>query len=177
MLGDKILIAYASKCGSTKEVAEAIDQVFSQAGVAVDVRRVQDVKDLSPYRVVVLGTAIRMEKPLSEAIAFVKKHRAGLNQLPLACFSLGIQMHEDTPENRKRTMAFLAPLLRAIKTPVSIGLLGGKVDYSTLSPIWRFIASHDQSRLMREGDWRNWEAIRAWAAELFPAFARVGVGF
>ena len=49
-MGDRILIAYASKCGSTGEVAQAIGQVLCDAGATVNVRRVQDVKDLGPCR-------------------------------------------------------------------------------------------------------------------------------
>ncbi len=52
---DKILVAYASRAGSTGEVAEAIGQVLCEAGAAVDVRLAKGVTDLSPYRAVVEG--------------------------------------------------------------------------------------------------------------------------
>lgn len=167
-MNDRILVAYASKCGSTGEVAEVVGQVLHQAGAAVDIYKAHQVKDISPYRAVVLGTAIRMEKPLSEAISFARKHRAALAQRPVACFSLGVYMREDTPENRAKTLRFLSPLLREIQPPVSLGLFGGKIDYSKLSPFWRLLISQDKSGLMREGDWRNWEIIRLWAENLVP---------
>jgi len=59
-LEDKILIAYTSRTGSTGEVAETIAQVLRREGVPVDVRRVQEVKDLTPYQAVLIGSAIRM---------------------------------------------------------------------------------------------------------------------
>ena len=56
---NRLLIAYGSRCGSTGGVAEAIGQVLSKAGTAVDVRVVKDVNDLSPYQGVIVGSAIR----------------------------------------------------------------------------------------------------------------------
>ncbi len=167
-MGDKVLIAYASKCGSTGEVAEAIGKVLCQAGASVDVKRVQDVKDMRPYRAVVLGTALRMEKPLSEAVNFAKKHRTALATLPVACFCVGMTMNEDTPENREKAKQYMSSLTREIKAPVGLGLFGGKLDYGTLSPILRWMFSQDKSGEMAEGDWRNWDAIRTWAGELAP---------
>jgi menaquinone-dependent protoporphyrinogen oxidase len=167
-MGEKILIAYASKCGSSGEVAEAVGKVLCQAGAAVDVRRVQDVKDLSPYRAAVLGSAIRMGKPLSEAVDFAKKNQAALGARPVACFHVGLSMREDTAENRDKAMQALAPLVQEIRSPVAVGLFGGKLDYSKLSPFLRMIFSQDKSGTMAEGDWRDWDAINAWAERLVP---------
>jgi menaquinone-dependent protoporphyrinogen oxidase len=165
-MGDRILVAYASKCGSTGEVAEAVGKVLCDAGAAVDVKRAQEVKDLKPYRAAVLGTAIRMSKPLSEAVNLAKKLRASDASLPVACFSCGLAMKADTPENREKAEQFLTPLLEEVKSPVGIGLFGGKLDYSTLPPLFRWMFSQDKSGEMAEGDWRNWDAIRAWAEGL-----------
>jgi menaquinone-dependent protoporphyrinogen oxidase len=167
-MGDRILIAYGSKCGSTGEVAEAVSKVLCQSGAAVDVKRVQDVRDLKPYRAVVLGSAIRMSKPLSEVIHLAKKHRTPLAALPVACFSVGLAMQADTPENREKAKQFLTPLLDEVKSPVGVGLFGGKLDYKTLSPVFRWMFSQDKSGEMAEGDWRDWDAIHAWAKGLIP---------
>ena len=77
-MGNKILIAYASACGSTGEVAEAIGQELCSAGAAVDVRLAKRVSDLGPYRAVVVGSAIRMGRWLPEAVKFVETHREAL---------------------------------------------------------------------------------------------------
>ncbi|MBN2086451.1 MAG: flavodoxin domain-containing protein [Anaerolineales bacterium] len=167
-MGDGILVAYASKCGSTGEIAEAVGKVLCESGAAVDVKRVQDVKDLKPYRAVVLGTAIRMSKPLPETVTLAKKHSAALAGLPVACFSVGMAMNTDTPENRQKAKQFLAPLLDAVKSPVAVETFGGKLDYSTLSPLFRWMFSQDKSGEMAEGDWRDWAAIDAWAKSLIP---------
>jgi menaquinone-dependent protoporphyrinogen oxidase len=165
-MASKVLVAYATKAGATAEAAEEIGKVLADHGLAVEVRAVDKVKSLTAYDAVVIGTAIRMEKPLPEAVNFGKKFKAELGSRPLACFSLGVWMREDTPEHREMTRCFLKPLLNELPEPVSLGLFGGKLDYSHLSPIWRVLASQDKTGLMQEGDWRDWEAIRAWAGEL-----------
>ncbi len=167
-MGDRILVAYASKCGSTGEIAEAIGKVLCQSGAAVDVKRAQDVKDLKPYRAVILGSAIRMSKPLSEVVNLAKKQRTALAALPVACFSAGLAMKADTPENREKAKLHLTPLLYELNSPIGIGLFGGKLDYAALSPIFRWMFSQDKSGEMAEGDWRDWDAIGAWAKALVP---------
>jgi menaquinone-dependent protoporphyrinogen oxidase len=165
---DNVLVAYASKCGSTREVAEAVGKVLAQAGAAVDVKRVQDAKDLKSYNAVLLGTALRMEKPLPEAVRFAKKHRAALCAVPVACFSVGLAMKQDTPENREKTKRILTPLLDELQSPVSVGLFGGKLDYTTLPAVFRWMFSQDTSGELAEGDWRDWKAIDAWTKDLIP---------
>jgi menaquinone-dependent protoporphyrinogen oxidase len=166
-----VLIAYASKYGSAAEVAREIGTVLTQAGFSIEVLPVQQVRDLGKYQAVVLGTSIRMEKPLKPVIEFATRFGAELSAKPLALFSLGVAMRNDTPENRDKTRAFLAPLLALIPRPVRIGFFGGKVDYRKIGSLWRFIASHDQTGLMEEGDWRDWDAIRRWAEDIAPLLA------
>lgn len=165
---DRILVAYASKCGSTGEVAEAVGQALCRAGAAVQVRRVQDVKDLDGYDAVILGSAVRMGKPLSEVIKFARKHRTALREVPTACFVACAAMKEDTAENRAEASTYLAPL-REFISPVGEGLFGGKLDHNKLSPLLRLAASKDTSGQMAEGDWRDWQAIDTWAVGLGPA--------
>lgn len=165
---EKILVAYASKCGSTGEVAAAISQALCRQGATVDVRRVQEVRDLAGYGAVVLGSAVRMGKPLSEAVKFARKHQAVLEGMPTAYFVACAAMKEDTPQSRAEASAYLDPLHKIV-APVGVGLFGGKVDHSKLSPLLRFALSRDTSGQMAEGDWRDWQTIDAWAVTLRPA--------
>ncbi len=158
----KILVTYASKAGSTGEVAEAVAKVFCDAGATVDVRPVKEVRDLSGYQAVVLGSAIRMGSWLSEATSFVKKHKATLAQMPVAYFQVCAEVKKDTDEARKAAGAYLDPV-RALLEPVGVGVFAGKMDFSKLSWLDRKIAKMVGSV---EGDWRDWDAIRVWAEGL-----------
>jgi menaquinone-dependent protoporphyrinogen oxidase len=161
-VGNKILIAYASQCGSTGEVAQAIGQTLCQAGAAVDVRPVQAVSDTRAYRAVILGSAVYRTKLLPQAIEFIQANQADLAHMPLAYFVVCATLKDDTEENRRRAAAFLEPL-RQVVSPVDEGLFAGVIDYAKVSLLEQAIL-----RLMggSEGDWRNWNTIQKWAADL-----------
>jgi menaquinone-dependent protoporphyrinogen oxidase len=162
---DKLLIAYASRCGSTSEVADAIGQTLCATGTAVDVRQMKDVSDVSAYRAVIAGSAVYRSNLLSEAVEFVKANREALSRVPLAYFVVCGTLQEDTPEKREKASAFLTPLRETVQ-PVDEGLFAGRIDYSKVSLLAQLIV---RALGGREGDWRDWDAIRAWATGLFAA--------
>lgn len=160
-MSDKILVAYASKCGSTAEVAKAIGRVLCDGNVAGDVRLAKDVTDVSAYRAVVVGSAIRMGKWLPDAAKFVETHRDALRQLPVAYFAVCLTLGEDTEENRRTAMAYLDPV-RTLVQPVDVGLFAGAMDHGKLSLPVRLVI---KAMKTPEGDFRDWDSIRAWAEE------------
>lgn len=165
-MAKRILVAYASRYGSTAEVARTIGKTLARAGAEVDVSPAREVKDIGPYGLVVLGTSIRMSRPLKEATAFAEQFRDDLAKVPTALFTVGLQMKEDTPENREKTLEFLKPLREIIAAPVSLGLFGGMVDHGRFGIFLRFFARREKTGILAEGDWRDWDAIQRWAEEL-----------
>src|SRR5512137_2127310 len=83
---EKILVTYATRAGSTAGVAEAIGSRLAEAGGEVEVLPMQEVKDLSTYRAVVLGSAIQDRQWLPEAMDFVRQRKDELARLPVAAF-------------------------------------------------------------------------------------------
>lgn len=171
--GDKrVLVAYASEFGSTAAVAEAIAQVIREAGVAVDVRAVVNVANLSAYRAVIVGSPIYNGAWLPEAVQFVQHHAAALSQIPVAYFLTSATMREDTPEHRRGARSFLDPVLALSPQvrPIDIGLFAGKIDPPRLPWIVRL-----RMRLttdLRRGDYRRWDEVRNWAAQIAPQLQR-----
>jgi len=161
-MNDRILVTYATRAGSTAEVAEAIAKALSADGATVDVRPVKDILDLSPYRAVVLGSAIRMGRWLPEAFAFLKTHKAELHRLPVAFFVTCVTLTNNTVENRRTVDAYLDPV-RAILRPVSVGLFAGAMDRSKLSFIDRLMVKAAKTP---EGDFRKWDDIHLWGESL-----------
>jgi menaquinone-dependent protoporphyrinogen oxidase len=161
-VGNKVLISYASQCGSTGEVAQAVGDVLCAAGAAVDVCQAEDVVDVSGYRAVVVGSAVYMRRLMPEAVAFVEANRRALGQVPVAYFVVCGTLKEDTEENRRLAAAFLDPW-RQIVPSVDEGLFAGVMDYGKISFLQQMIM-----RVMGgvEGDYRDWEAIQGWAARL-----------
>ena len=163
--GNPILIAYASRAGSTGEVAVAVGKRLSQDGTPVEVCRVGQVSDPGAYRAVVVGSAVRMGQWLPEAVDFVEKYRAVLQQRPTAYFTCGATLREDTPANRSEMEGYVVPV-RQVLEPVAGGIFGGKMDYGKLSLLMRLLIQYMVK--VPEGDFRSWATIDAWTDSVRP---------
>jgi menaquinone-dependent protoporphyrinogen oxidase len=169
-MSEKILVTYASRTGSTVEVAEAIGKTLSEGGAGVDVLPMQDVPDLAPYRAVVAGSAIQNKQWLPEAVQFIQTNKAALSQKPFAAFLVCMTLAMKNAEQyRPFVKDFLVPV-RSLVKPVSEGLFAGVLDISKVpsaSDRFKFRISVLLG-VWKEGDHRDWNAIRAWAAGLPP---------
>lgn len=166
---NKILVAYASKLGSTIGIAEAIGKTLVESGMEVDVCPMQEVNDLSPYRAVVAGSAIHDGKWLPEAMQFMKTHREALAQKPFAAFLVCMTMAMPNRTDQQGVSAWLEPV-RSLVKPVSEGFFAGALDISKIPSLWDRMLFRLSVMLgaWKEGDHRDWNAIRAWAASLKP---------
>lgn len=162
MVMKKILVAYATRAGSTIDVAMTIASALRHENTIVDVENVKDFKGVIDYDVVVVGSAIRMGHWLPEAIEFVQNNKGTLSQIPTAYFLVSGSLSKDTPEALSTVLSYIDPVC-AIIEPVSIGLFAGKIDYQRLPWIDRTIARMTGAV---ESDGRNWEMIRQWAEDL-----------
>jgi menaquinone-dependent protoporphyrinogen oxidase len=161
-MSKQILVAYATKAGSTAEIAQFIGQTLCENGAAVDERPIKEVRSLDGYQAVILGSAIRMGRWLPEAVKFVEVHKTELSQMPTAFFLVSLFLSEGTPEIQDTVAAYLDPV-REVLEPDHIGLFPGKMDYSRLSWLDRQAAKMVKAS---EGDHRDWQAIRAWTEAL-----------
>jgi menaquinone-dependent protoporphyrinogen oxidase len=161
-MSKRILVAYASGSGSTREVAAAIGEALAEGGARVDVEAVQDVSSVADYSALVVGSSIRGGRWLPEAVTFVAEFAGALAARPVAYFTTCLAMIKDTDENRRRTLAYMDPILSLAPSVmlVDIGLFAGSLDASRQIEIAGVPGPY--------GDYRDWEAIDAWAAKLLP---------
>jgi menaquinone-dependent protoporphyrinogen oxidase len=119
---------------------------------------------------VVVGSGVRAGRVYRETIAFLEQHAAELPELPLAFFVVCMTMHEDTPENRREAGAYLEQMKAAVPMaqPAATELFGGLLDMAQLSWPLRVVM---KLRKETPGDYRDWEAIRSWAASLPAALS------
>ncbi|MFN2212488.1 MAG: flavodoxin domain-containing protein [Anaerolineales bacterium] len=165
----KILVTYASRTGSTAEVAELVVKTLADRGMQVDLSPVQDVVDLTPYGAVVAGSAIQNQHWLPEAVQFVETYQAELTRKPFAVFSLCMTLAMRNGEKyRPQVSDWLHPI-RDLVPPFSEGLFAGILD------IQKIPSSSDRLkfrlsvlfRVWTEGDHRDWDAIRTWIDDLY----------
>lgn len=160
-----VLVAYASKYGSTREVAERVAACLRAAGLNADVTPVGEVRSLEGYSAVVLGTALYFFMWRGEAHRFLRRHRKQLLDLPVALFGLG--PIEDKPEQFKGAREHLDKGLAKHDwlRPVAVTVFGGKFDPSGL----RFPDNNPAMRGMAAADLRDFDKIDAWADSLVGA--------
>lgn len=160
----KILVAYGTAAGSTKEVADAVGEVLKGTGLDVDVSAVESIKSLSGYDGMVLGTGVRAFRLLDGTMKFLRKFKKQMREIPFAAFLVCLTMCEDTPEHRESATKFAKPLFK-IKEPMALGLFGGVLDPSKLTGIARMMFQNSKLE-----DGRDWDAIKAWATEVAALF-------
>jgi menaquinone-dependent protoporphyrinogen oxidase len=156
-----ILVAYATRYGSTREVAEGIATTLREGGSVVEVQSAERVRDVGEYRAVVLGAPLYMFNWLKEARSFVARHRAALEKVPVAVFALGPT--EDKEEDWRETRGQLDKVLAGFPwlKPVAVELFGGKFDPARLTFPYNLIPA---LKKMPVSDIRDWDAIRSWAS-------------
>ncbi len=164
----RILVAYASTFGSTAEVAEAIGEALHRDDTAVDVRPVVDVNDLVAYDAAIVASGIYNGTWLPEAIAFLRAFAPTLQDMPVAYVAVCMMLYRETPHRRSMAATYMQTVRVAVPqiVPVSIGLFAGKLRYRNLALMERILFLLT-SRLP-PGDYRDWTAIRDWAAEIRP---------
>ena len=185
----RVLIAYASNAGSTKEVADSIGSAMGKAGDQVDVRPIDSLASVDGYEAVLVGGPMMFGWHRA-ARSFVSQHERSLARVPVAYFLMassltdtktsvldGIPVVIDpnlpkAPKNDKRlnveesfatVASYMRPVLRAAPTvkPVSIAFFGGKIDLSRLK-LWQKLFLTVAIRA-KPGDRRNWSFIEQWA--------------
>lgn len=162
-----ILLAYASRFGSTQEVAEFIAASLREAGLQVDIQPMQEVKSLDRYDAVVLGAAIYNAKWHADAHQFLSQHQDALTQLSVAIFTLGPLSQSDAAKRNSRRQLDNELAKYPWLKPVAVEVFVGKLDPTKLGIFERLGTT--------ASDHRNWDAIRAWANPLPTLLERVGV--
>jgi menaquinone-dependent protoporphyrinogen oxidase len=155
-----VLIAYATRYGSTREVAERVAAALRAAGIEADVRPVEEAGSVDGYDAVVFGAPFYLARLLRSGRRFLRRRRRELAGVPLAVFVLGL---EPAPRRELRLRRLLARR-RLRLDPFSTAFFGGVVDGEKL----RFRDKTPPIRRLLPGrtDTRDWDAIDAWAGAL-----------
>lgn len=172
----KILVAYSTWAGATHQVAEEIVKELNKKNLQVNIAAAKDVKTISEYQAVVLGTSIHAGQMTGDFKKFLKRFYKDLATKKTAFFVVCFNMIEDNDKNRVETLAWLNKTISKFSDikPVSIGLFAGAAvtesdEFNRLNVlIKKLIESMKKSMDAERGksDFREWEKIHAWATEL-----------
>jgi len=158
----KILVAVASKHGSTREIAQAVAEELRSLGLATDLREAEEVTELDGYDAAIVGSAVYMGTWLPEARRLIAREGAPLQAMPVWLFSSG-PIGADPHAGGE--LANLAAILAATGAREHV-IFAGKLDAQSLGLAERLIA-----RLVHipTGDFRDWAAVREWARAIGAA--------
>jgi menaquinone-dependent protoporphyrinogen oxidase len=155
-----ILVAYASKHGSTQGIAERIAEKLRQLGKEAEARSVEEVSDPGSSEAFVIGSAIYYGSWLKEATEWVRRNQAVLAQHPVWLFSsgpLGTEVKDAEPQPKE-----IAEFRETIG-PRDQRIFFGALEHSRLSFAERMMVKAVRAP---EGDFRDWQVIEAWAASI-----------
>jgi menaquinone-dependent protoporphyrinogen oxidase len=166
----RVMVAYATKYGATAEIAEKIGQVLREAGLRADVLPADGVKDLSPYKAVVLGSAVYIGQWRKAAARFLKANEKALAEKPVWLFSSGPTGEGDPVVLVQgwRLPKALQPIADRIH-PRDIAVFHGAADMTKLNGIEKWALKNVKAP---PGDFRDWKAISAWAGAISEALLR-----
>jgi menaquinone-dependent protoporphyrinogen oxidase len=156
----QVLVAYASKRGSTAEIAQAVAEALQGAGLDVDCTPVDDVADVAPYDAVVLGSAVYIKRWRGDAKHFLRKHAKELAERPFWVFSsgpVGDPSDDDPAWTEPRRILDKVEELDARDHVVFGGALPAEPHGIMEKAMADEIAPEYRDR-------RDWDAIGSWAA-------------
>lgn len=161
-----VLVVYASKYGSTQEVAEVVAETLRNRGLEVDVRPAADPVDPARYAAVVIGGALYYFRWLKDARTFVRSHRGALEKMPVAVFGMG-PWSEEPAKLAEELVEVRTQLDKALAKyewlhPAAVTVFGGAFQPDKL----RFPDNNPGMKRMAAADARDWDVIRQWAEGL-----------
>jgi menaquinone-dependent protoporphyrinogen oxidase len=159
----RVLVAVASRHGSTLELAQAMGEALRSHGVSAEIHGVDEVPEsgdgaVADFDGVVLGSALYSKRWLEPAARFVAERSQTLRARPVWLFSSGAvgnpEMHMGPLE-----LAELEQLTGAREHRI----FPGRLDENELDAQERQVVDELGAS---GGDYRDWAAVRAWAAHV-----------
>jgi menaquinone-dependent protoporphyrinogen oxidase len=161
-----ILVAYATKHGTTREVAESIAATLEQLGLEVEIEEAGRVHDVARYDAVVVGGGLYMGKWHADARHLLKRHRHELAAKRLAVFGMGPDALEEAKVAESRSQLDRALAVTPELEPIAVTIFGGALKPGT----WRFPFNR-----LPAFDARDWDAVHDWAQEVAAKLVPVAV--
>jgi menaquinone-dependent protoporphyrinogen oxidase len=160
----RVLVAYASKHGSTAEIAESIASALREKGHEVELTDAGEVGGLDQIDAVVLGSAVYMKRWRREAKRFLRKHGDRLAEIPFWVFSSG-PVGEDSEQEMDSDWVEPPRIIERIE---GLGArdhvaFGGRLPDEPGGLMERAMVKGTPEEFR---DRRDWDRIREWGEEV-----------
>jgi menaquinone-dependent protoporphyrinogen oxidase len=169
-----LLVAYASKYGSTQRIAERIAEALNASGVDAVAQSVKTVTNLSGYDAFVIGSAVFIGSWMKEAVTFATQHNDVLASRPVWLFSSGPLGTPTTDaaghDVREGAQPKQLPELREMLKARDHHVFFGASDHTHFNLRDRLVYAMPAARqLLLDGDFRDWSEVETWAKDIAHA--------
>jgi len=158
-MGCRVLVAYASRFGSTAGIAEEVARVLNAAGLAAEAHPVDEAPPVSGFDAVVVGSAIYNARWMPEGFAFVERNADALREMPNAFFQVCLSVLHASGSKQRIIDAWMEPENR-LAPPLTAATFPGALDRANLNSGERLLVWMSR---VEDGDYRDWPAVRQWA--------------
>jgi menaquinone-dependent protoporphyrinogen oxidase len=169
--GKKILLAYVTRHGSTREMAERIGQEMRRSGLNVDISPADGAGQAASYDAVILGSAVYFGLWRRKTVAFLRAWRKLSSPPPLWLFFSGPTGDGDPKAQAMNGQGIPQNRIQDIEDirPRDIAYFHGKIDAARLNGLEKWATRNVNAPL---GDFRDWNAIDAWAGKVADSIRR-----
>ena len=154
-----VLVSAASKYGATSEIAQAIANVLAGKGLKVTVVPPAQAGEIEQFDAVVLGSAVYLGRWMKPGRELAQRQAAALAARPVWLFSSGPVGEPAKPADNPVNVSAILQSTKARDHQI----FTGKLVKKHLSFPDRAMTSAIRAQ---EGDFRNWDDIRAWATSI-----------
>jgi menaquinone-dependent protoporphyrinogen oxidase len=163
----RVLVTAASRHGATHEIASAVADGLSRRGVTAEARPAEELASLDGYDAFVVGSAVYIGRWLEAAQRLVEDNAERLAEAPVWLFSSGPL----GPPDKLKPEGDPVDVERFVVTTRAAGhrVFAGRLDRTLLGFGEKAVVVAVRAP---EGDFRDWEAIDAFAGEIADRLTR-----
>jgi menaquinone-dependent protoporphyrinogen oxidase len=175
----RIMIAYATSEGHTARIAGCIADVIRSEGyepVPVEIKR-SGAPAPDGYDAVIVGASVHAGRHQASIRDFVRKHRAALERVPSAFFSVSLSAAGSTSKAREEAEGCVEQFVRQTGwRPGRVGFFAGALLYTRYGFVMRWVMKRitiakgsPDTDTSRDYVYTDWDGVKRFAAEFLAS--------